>query len=37
MKTLNKQKFQQIAFSHSSDKKYPAKPYLFLVIDATLA
>ena len=47
MKTPNKQALQQIAFNHSSDvdfkdfmnlcKKCTAKPYSFLVIDATLA
>ena len=47
MKILNKREFQQIAFNHSSDidfkdfmnlyKKYFAKLYIFLVIDATLA
>ena len=46
MKISNKKELQQIAFSHSSDidfrdfmnlyKKYIAKPYSFLVIDATL-
>ena len=44
---INKQELQQIAFNHSSDidfkdfmnlyKKCTAKPYSFLVIDATLA
>ena len=43
----NKQELQQIGFNHSKDidfkefmnlyKKYTAKPYSFLVIDATLA
>ena len=47
MKNLNKQELQQIAFNQSSDidfrdfmnlyKKCTAKPYYFLVIDATLA
>ena len=47
MKIPNKQELQQIAFNHSSDidfkdfmnlyKKCTAKPYSFLVIDATLA
>ena len=47
MKIPNKQELQQIAFNHSSDigfkdfinlyKKCTAKPYYFLVIDATLA
>ena len=47
MKIPNKRELQQIAFNHSSDidfkdlmnlyKKYTAKPYCFLVIDATLA
>ena len=47
MKILKKQGLQQIAFNHLSDidfkdfmnlyKKYPAKLYSFLVIDATLA
>ena len=44
MKIPNKQELQQIAFNHSSDidfmnlyKKFTAKPYSFLVIDATLA
>ena len=47
MKIANKHEPQQIAFNHSSDidfkgfmnlyKKYTAKPYSFLVIDATLA
>ena len=47
MKIPNKQEIQQIAFNHSSDidfkefmsldKKCTAKPYSFLVIDATLA
>ena len=46
-KIPNKQELQQIAFNHSSDidfkdfinlyKKCTAKPYSFLVIDATLA
>ena len=46
MKISNKKELQQIAFNHSSDidfedfmnlyKKYTAKPYSFLVIDATL-
>ena len=46
MKNTNKQ-LEQIAHNHSSDidfkafmnlyKKYTAKPYSFLVIDATLA
>ena len=46
MKIPNKQKLQQIAFNNSSDinfkdfiiiyKKCIAKPYSFLVIDATL-
>ena len=45
MKVLNKVELQQIAFNHSSDnefknsvklyKKSTAKPYSFLVIDAT--
>ena len=45
MKTPNKQELQQISFNHSWDidfkdfmnlyKKYTAKPYSFLVIDAT--
>ena len=44
---INKQELQQIAFNHSSDidfkdfmnlyKKCTAKPYSFLVTDATLA
>ena len=47
MKIPNKREFQQISFNHSSDidfkdfmnlyKKYTAKPYFFLDIDATLA
>ena len=47
MKIPNKGELQQIAFNHSSDidfqdfmnlyKKCTAKPYSFLVIDATLA
>ena len=47
MKIPNKRELQQIAFNHSSDiglkeftnlyKKFTAKPYSFLVIDATLA
>ena len=47
MKIPNKQQLQQIGFNHSSDtefrefmnlyKKYTAKPYSFLIIDATLA
>ena len=47
MKTPNKREVQQIVFNHSSDtdfedfmnlyKKCTAKPYSFLVIDATLA
>ena len=47
MEILNKQQLQQIAFNYYSDidfkdfmnlnKKCPAKPYSFLVIDATLA
>ena len=47
MKIPNKQELQQTAFNHSSDidfqdfmnlyKKYTAKPYSFLLIDATLA
>ena len=47
MKIPNKRELQQIAFNHSSDidfqdfmnlyKKCTAKPYLFLVIDTTLA
>ena len=47
MKIPNKQELQQIAFNHSSDidfkdfmnlyKKCTAKPYSFLVIDATFA
>ena len=47
MKIPNKRELQQIAFNHSSDidfkdfinlyKKCTAKPYSFLVIDATLA
>ena len=46
-KIPNKRELQQIAFNHSSDidfkyfinlyKKCTAKPYSFLVIDATLA
>ena len=46
MKNPNKRELQQIAFDHSSDiefkdfmnlyKKCTAKPYSFLVIDATL-
>ena len=46
MKIPNKKELQQILFNHSSDidfnnfmnlyKKYTAKPYSFLVIDATL-
>ena len=47
MKIPNKQELQQIAFNHSSDieckdfmnlyEKRTAKPYSFLIIDATLA
>ena len=47
MQITSKQNLQQIAFNHSSDidfqnfmnlyKKCTAKPYSFLVIDATLA
>ena len=45
MKIPNKRELQQIAFNHSSDirdfmnlrKKYPVKPFSFLVIDASLA
>ena len=39
MKILNKQELQRIASNNSSDidKKCTAKPYSFLVIDATLA
>ena len=47
MKIPKKQELQQIAFNHSSDivfkdfmnlyKKCTAKPYSFLVIDASLA
>ena len=47
MKIPNKQELQQTAFNHSSNidfqdfmnlyKKYTAKPYSFLLIDATLA
>ena len=47
MKILNKRELQQIVLNHSSDvnfkdffkiyKKYTAKPYSFLVNDATLA
>ena len=46
MKVLNKRELQQISFNHSSDidfkdsiyiKKCTAKPFSFLVIDATLA
>ena len=47
MEIPNKQEPQQIAFNHSSDigfkdfmclyKKFPAKPFSFLVIDAALA
>ena len=47
MKVPNKREFKQIAFNNSSDinfkdflnlyKKFTAKPYSFLVIDATLA
>ena len=47
MKILNKQKFQQNLVKHSSDidfknfmnlnKKCTARPYSFVVIDATLA
>ena len=47
MKILSKRKLHQIAFNHSSDidfknfmnlyKKCTAKPYSFLVVDATLA
>ena len=47
MKIPNKRELQQIAFNHSSDidfkdfmnlhKKCTAKPYSYLVIDATLA
>ena len=40
MKILNEQELQQIAFNHSSDIDFKdlatAKPYSFLVIDATL-
>ena len=39
MKIPNKQELQQIALNHSSDidfKDFPAKPYSFLVIHATL-
>ena len=46
MKVTNKQELQQMTFNHSSDidfkdfknpyKKCTAKPYLFLIIDATL-
>ena len=46
MKIPNKQELQQIRFNHLSDiqfqdfmnlyKKFTAKPYFFLVIDATL-
>ena len=42
MKIPNKRDLQRITFNHSSDfmnlhKKYTVKPYLFLVIDTTLA
>ena len=47
MEIPNKQELQQIAFNYSSDidfkdfmnlyQKYAAKPYSFLVIEATLA
>ena len=47
MKTLNKWEIQQIAFNHPSDiqfqqfmnlyQKFTAKPYSFLVTDATVA
>ena len=44
MKIQNKRELQQIAYNHSWDidfmnlhKKCTAKPYSFLVIDATLA
>ena len=47
MKITNKQELQQTAFNHSSDidfkgfinlkKKRTAKPFSYLVIDATLA
>ena len=47
MKILNKRELQQIAYNYSSDidfkdfmnfyKKCTAKPYSFLVVDATLA
>ena len=47
MKIPNKREPEQIAFNHTSDtefknlmnlyKKYPAKPYSFLVIDTALA
>ena len=44
MKIPNKRELQQIAFNHSSDidfitifKNCTAKPFSFLVIDATLA
>ena len=47
MKIPNKRELQQIVFNHSSDidfqdfmnlhKKCAAKPYIFLVIDTTLA
>ena len=47
MKISSKKELQQVAFNHSSDidfkdfmnlyKKCTAKPYSFLVIDATLA
>ena len=47
MKIPNKRELQETAFNHSSDidfkdlinpyKKYIAKPYSFLVTDATLA
>ena len=47
MKIPNELELQQTAFNHSSDidlrdflyiyKKFTAKPYLFLVIDASLA
>ena len=47
MKIPNKQELRQITFNHSSDvdfkdlmnlrKKCKAKPYSFLVIDATIA
>ena len=47
MNIPDKRQLQQIAFNHSSDidfnvfmnlyKKFTAKPYSFLVVDATLA